>query len=109
MMVGNGNAVDSAAVKPRLACDLGQIPSYVVSPQAANAGLQVLPSPQKATQYQAAALRLLAAAYPDTKTKGVGVGGSTLASLIPQGKRIQQSLEQYGIKVTVVQQQPPLG
>jgi ABC-type branched-subunit amino acid transport system substrate-binding protein len=108
MMVGNGNAFDSAAVKPRLACNLGQIPAYVVAPEAANAGLQVLPSPQKATQYQAAALRLLNIAYPDTKTKGVGIGGSNLSSLIPQGLRIKQSLEQYGIKVTTVQEQPPL-
>ena len=108
MMVGNGNAFDSASVKPRLACKLGQIPSYVVSPEAADAGLQVLPLPQKATQYQAAGLRLLAKAYPDTKTKGVGIGGSNLSSLIPQGKRIQQSMTQLGIKTTVLQEQPPL-
>jgi hypothetical protein len=108
MMVGNGNAFDSAAVKPRLTCKLGQIPAYVVSPEAATAGLQVLPTPQKATQYQASGLRLLAKAYPDTATKGVGIGGSNLSSLIPQGKRIQQSLTQYGIKTTTLQEQPPL-
>ena len=108
MMVGNGNAFDSAGVKTRIGCKLGQIPSYVVSPEAANAGLQVLGLPQVATQYQAAGLRLLAKAYPDTAAKGVGIGGSNLASLIPQGKRIQQSLKQYGIKVTGLQEQPPL-
>jgi hypothetical protein len=108
MEVGNGNAFDSAGVKSRLACGLGQIPSYVVSPEAANAGLQVLGLPQVATEYQASGLRLLAKAYPDTATKGVGIGGSNLASLIPQGKRIQQSLKQYGIKVTALQEQPPL-
>jgi len=108
MLVGNGNAFDSAGVKTRLACKLGQIPSYVVSPEAANAGLQVQGLPQVATSYQAAGLRLLAATYPDTKTKGVGIGGSNLSSLIPQGKRIQQSLQQYGIKVTTLQEQPPL-
>jgi Periplasmic binding protein len=108
MEVGNGNAFDSAGVKSRLACGLGQIPAYVVSPEAADAGLQVLGLPQLATQYQASGLRLLAKAYPDTATKGVGIGGSNLASLIPQGKRIQQSLKQYGIKVTALQEQPPL-
>jgi hypothetical protein len=51
---------------------------------------------------------LLAAQYPATKNGGVGIGGSNLSSLIPQGKRIEQSLNQYGIKVTTVQEQPPL-
>jgi hypothetical protein len=108
MMVGNGNAFDSAGVKTRLACGLGQIPSYAVSPEAATAGLQVQALPSVATSYQAAGLRLLAKVYPDTAAKGVGIGGSNLASLIPQGKRIQQSLKQYGIKVTALQEQPPL-
>ena len=108
MMVGNGNAFDSAAVKPRLACNLGQIPSYVVSPEAADAGLQVEALPQVATEYQASGLRLLGKVYPDTASKGVGIGGSNLSSLIPQGKRIAQSLQQLGIKVTAFQQQPPL-
>jgi hypothetical protein len=35
MLVGNGNAFDSAGVKPREACKLGDIFSYTVSPEAA--------------------------------------------------------------------------
>ena len=39
MLVGNGNALDATGVKVRLGCKLGQIPAYVVSPQATVAGL----------------------------------------------------------------------
>ena len=34
MLVGGGNALDAPDVKPRLACKLGQIPAYTVSPEA---------------------------------------------------------------------------
>ncbi len=37
MLVGNGNAFDSAGVKIREQCGLGQIPAYVTSPQAVDA------------------------------------------------------------------------
>ena len=38
MLVGNANPLDAAGVKPRLACNLAQIPAYASSPQAAAAG-----------------------------------------------------------------------
>jgi hypothetical protein len=52
------------------------------------------------------AMRLLAAAYPATKTGGVGIAGSTLASLVPTGLKAQEYLNDVGIKVAVLQQQP---
>ena len=107
MLVGNGNAFDSAGVKPRLGCKLGDIYSYTVSPEASTAALQVAVTPSNPTQYPYGPLRLLVDAYPASKS-GVGVGSSTLASLIPQGKRIEESLKNNGIKVSVVQEQPPL-
>jgi Periplasmic binding protein len=107
MLVGNGNAFDSAGVKPRVGCKLGDIYAYTVSPEAATAPMQVSVNPSNPTQYPYGPLRLLLNAYPDSKN-GVGVGSSTLASLIPQGKRIEESLKNNGVKVSVVQEQPPL-
>ena len=45
MLVGNGNAFDSAGVKIREDCKLGQIPAYVTSPQAVSAKYQVQATP----------------------------------------------------------------
>ena len=106
MVVGNGNAFDSAGVKPREGCKLGDIYAYTVSPEAANGTLQVSVNPSNPTQYPYGPLRLLIDAYPQSKT-GIGIGSSNLASLIPQGKRIQQSLQDNGIKVSTLQEQPP--
>ncbi len=104
--VGNGNAFDSAGVKIREGCKLGQIPAYVTSPQAVDAKFQVQSVPIPSTQINDGAMRLLAAAYPDTKTGGVGIGSSSLASIIPTGLKAQSYLEQIGVKVAVVQNQP---
>ena len=76
-----GNALDDAGVKPREACKLGTIPAYTVTTAAANAGLQVKIQPGIATQVPFGAYRLLAQTYPDLKTKGIGIGSATLASL----------------------------
>ena len=108
MLVGGGNAFDSAGVKQRLACNLGAMQAYTVSPEAANAGQQVNVVPSKATQYPYGPLRLLTAAYPDTKKGGIGIGSSTIASLTPLGKRIQQALTADGVKVTALQEKPAL-
>jgi hypothetical protein len=106
MLVGNGNAFDSAGVKPREGCKLGDIYAYTVSPEAAKGTLQVSVNPSNPTQYPYGPLRLLIDAYPQSKS-GIGIGSSNLASLIPQGKRIQQSLQDNGIKVSALQEQPP--
>jgi hypothetical protein len=107
-LVGNGNAFDTAGVKVRLGCKLGQIPAYVVSPEAVSAGLQVQPTPVPPTQINDGALRLLTNAYPEVKTAGVGIGSSTLASIAPVGLRTQEYLNDLGIKVAVLQTRPPL-
>src|ERR1700742_4383769 len=67
-LVGNGTAFDSAGVKIRENCKLGQIPAYVVSPQAVDAKYQVQAAPVPSDEINNGAMRLLAAAYPDTKT-----------------------------------------
>jgi hypothetical protein len=107
MLVGGGNALDANDVKPRLACNLGQIPAYTVSPEASSAALQVSPSASFPTKYPVGSLRLLALAFPDTQ-KALGIAGSSLASLTPQGLRAQQAYEELGYKVTTVQPRPAL-
>ncbi len=106
MLVGNGNAFDSAGVKIRENCKLGQIPAYVVSPQAVDAKYQVQASPVPSDEINNGAMRLLAAAYPVTKAGGVGIGSSTLSSIIPTGLKAQEYLKDIGVKVAVLQQQP---
>jgi hypothetical protein len=105
MLVGGGNALDAPDVKPRLACKLGQIPAYTVSPQATNAGLQITPVKSFPTVYPAAALRLLALDYPQTQ-QGLGIAGSSLASLVPQGLRAQEAWRKLGYTVSAVQPRP---
>jgi hypothetical protein len=106
MAVGNGNAFDSAGVKIREGCKLGQIPAYVVSPEAVVAKYQVQPTPIPPNYVNNGAIRLLANAYPKTKTNGLGVAGSSLASLIPTGKKAVEYSQDIGLKVPVYQSQP---
>ena len=108
MLVGNGNAFDSAGVNIREKCKLGDIPSYVVSPQAVDGKYQVQAAPVPPNYINNGALRLLSIAYPDTKTGGVGVAGSNLSSLIPTGMKAVEYLKDIGLKVPVYQAQPPL-
>ena len=107
-LVGNGNAFDSAGVKIRENCKLGDIPAYVVSPQAVAGKYQVQAAPVPPDYINNGAMRLLAKAYPDTTSGGVGVAGSNLASLIPTGMKAEEYLKDIGIKVPVYQAQPPL-
>jgi hypothetical protein len=107
MLVGGGNALDAPGVQPRLSCKLGEIPGYTVSPEATNAGLQVGPTASTPLHYEAGVLRLLADAYPASK-EGLGIAGSSLASLTPQGLRAQEAWTRLGYKVTSVQPRPAL-
>ena len=107
MLVGGGNALDAPDVKPRIACKLGQIPGYTVSPEATAAGLQVSPNASVPHVYPVGVLRLLADAYPNTK-QGLGIAGSSLASLTPQGVRAQEAWEALGYKVSTLQPRPAL-
>ncbi len=105
MLVGGGNALDAPDVKPRLACNLAQIPAYTVSPQATTAGLQVTPVKSFPTVYTVGGLRLLALAYPETQ-RGLGIAGSSLASLVPQGLRAAEAWRNLGYQVATVQPRP---
>lgn len=107
MLVGGGNGLDAPGAAPRVKCGLGQIPGYVVSPQALNAGLQVTPVVSTPDKYPVGVLRLLSQKYPETK-QAFGIAGSALASLTPQGLRAQEAWQQLGGKVVTVQPRPAL-
>ncbi len=107
MLVGNGNGLDEPGVKPRLACKLGSIPSYFVSPAAVAAGLQVSPTPNPANQLQVGPFRLLGLKYPET-LKGIAIGSSNTSSLRGQGLRTRDGVEKIGYKVVDYSERPPL-
>jgi hypothetical protein len=80
----------------------------VVSPEATSAGLQVQPTPNPANEFQYGPFRLMIDKYPATKTSGVAVGSSNIASLTPQGLRTRDALEKEGVKVANYSERPPL-
>ena len=108
LLVGNGNAFDSAGVKIRERLQARRDPGVRGVPAgrrrqvpgAGRAGAAGLHQQRRA----AAARRRL----PRHQDGGVGVGGSNLASLIPTGMKAQEYLKDIGIKVPVYQAQPPL-
>ena len=105
MEVGGGTALDAATVKPRLACKLGDIPAYHVSPEAVTAPLQV--EVAGAPSDQTAVGAFLALARQDSSLKPhTGIYSNNLASLLPQGKRTQAGLEKSGFTVNDFQQFP---
>jgi hypothetical protein len=106
MLVGNGNPADAPGVKPRLACNLGELPAYSVSPEAVSAGLQVDATPNPANQFQVGPYRLLQLKYPDV-TK-LSLGSSNIASLKSTGLRARDAVEKIGFKVVDYSERPPL-
>jgi hypothetical protein len=106
MLVGNGNAGDAPGVKPRLGCKLGEVPSYSVSNEAIAAGLQVNPTPNPINQFQIGPFRLLGAKFPETKTKGIAIGGSSFASLQAIGRRAKEAITSVGYRVPLLQERP---
>ena len=105
MEVGGGTALDAATVKPRLACKLGDIPAYHVSPEAVTAPLQVEVAGAPSDQTAVGAFLALARQNPSVKLH-TGLYINNLASLLPQGKRTQAGLEKVGFTVKDFQQFP---
>jgi ABC-type branched-subunit amino acid transport system substrate-binding protein len=105
MEVGGGTALDDATVKPRLACGLGDIPAYHVSPSAVTAPLQVLIGGAPSTQAFVGPFRALAAQTPSIK-EHTAVYVNNLASIAPQGKRARAGLEKAGFTVKDFQEFP---
>ena len=107
MLVGGGTVGDAAMTAPRLACGLGQIPAYSVSPEAGNAGLQVIGSQNPPDEYPVGAWQALVEMFPGSED-AAGVGGSSFATIRSQGLRLRQALTQLGYDVTGYNEMPPL-
>ena len=106
MLVGNGNPLDAAGVKPRLDCKLGMIPGYQVSPAAINASLQVLPTQNPVNEQPIGPFKALQAKYPDA-VQAIGLVGSNLPDLVPSYTNRKTAYEQSGFKVVDFQLPPP--
>jgi ABC-type branched-subunit amino acid transport system substrate-binding protein len=107
MLVGGGNVIDAPGVAPRVACGLGAIPAYGVSPQALTAPLQLRATPNTASRFPVAAWLLMDKQFPGAMG-ALGVGGSSLDTIRPQGQRLQEALTQLGYKVADYQELPAL-
>ncbi len=96
MLVGNGEAFDSAGVDQRLKCKLPEIPAYDVSTQAAGAPLTIQPIP--ASGHQSAvggALRIVKQADPEA-ARHLGQLSSQLQSVKDAGDRDRAAAKALG-------------
>jgi ABC-type branched-subunit amino acid transport system substrate-binding protein len=106
MEVGGGTALDGGTVKPRLACKLGDIPAYHVSPEASAAGLQVQPNPVPVDQSPIGGELLLAGQTPSLKDHA-GIYADNYASILPGARKLKAALTRSGFKVPDFQPFPP--
>jgi ABC-type branched-subunit amino acid transport system substrate-binding protein len=107
MLVGNANPLDAAGVKPRLACNLAQIPAYATSPQAAEAGQQVVID-SSIHQVSAGSWIVLAKQFPAAfqALSLITVNGAGLDSF---AERQRDALTKLGDKVVDFQKAPVTG
>ncbi|MCF2525759.1 ABC transporter substrate-binding protein [Yinghuangia soli] len=108
MSVGGGNPLDDASVEPRLGCNLGQIPGYLVTTKAINAPLQVQPGGIPANRGPVGPYKALFEKYPDLKGK-VGILGQELDSLKPVADRYEDAIQKAGGTIVSKQLSPPIG
>ena len=107
MLVASANPLDAAGVKPRLACNLAQIPAYVTSSQAATAGEQVVIDssiPQVAVGEWRALSKKFPAAFQAISL--ITVNGAGLDSF---AERQRDALTSLGYKVVNFQKAPVTG
>jgi ABC-type branched-subunit amino acid transport system substrate-binding protein len=107
MLVGSANPLDTPGVKPRLACNLSQIPAYVTSAEAAQAPQQVVID-SSIPQVAAGSWRALAQKYPQAfqALAMITVNGGGLDSY---ALRQREALTQIGYKVVNFQEAPVIG
>jgi ABC-type branched-subunit amino acid transport system substrate-binding protein len=98
MLVATGTPLDASGVDPRVKCKLGQIPSYVVSPKAVTAALQVQPGGIPLNEIGGGLYRLAVAKYP-AEMQHVGYLGSSAGDVLPLTKRNVEALTKQGAVV----------
>jgi hypothetical protein len=107
MLVGSANPLDTPGVKPRLACNLAQIPAYVTSAEAANAPQQVVID-SSIPQVSVGSWRKLAVKYPDA-FQAMSMITINSGGLDSYAMRQQEALTQIGYKVVNFQEAPVTG
>ena len=107
MLVGNATPLDEPGLKPRLACNLAQIPAYVVSPDVAVAPEQVVLD-TSLHEVAAGQWRALAKPFPPAfqAISLITVNGGGLDSF---AARQQDALTSIGYKVVNFQKAPITG
>ena len=109
MLVGNGNAFDSAGVKIRER--LQARPDSGVRGVAAGSRAPLTRRrrrPFRHTRSTTAPCACWPTPSRMTKTGGVGIAGSSLASLVPTGLKAQEYLKDVGIKIAGAARQQPV-
>jgi ABC-type branched-subunit amino acid transport system substrate-binding protein len=105
MSVGGGLVFDQSAVPVRVGCGLGEIPSYVVSNEADDAGLQVNPLGIRVDEIEAGWYDALGRRYPSAITH-FGIGAANEPSILEPTQKWEQAAEQQGWKVVDFQEPP---
>ena len=105
MAVGGGLVFDQSAVPVRVGCGLGDIPSYAVSNEADQAGLQVNPQDIDVNRIEAGWYAALRARYPQA-AEHFGIGAANQPSILDPTRKWEQAAQQQGWKV-VDWQEPP--
>ncbi|NUU21697.1 MAG: ABC transporter substrate-binding protein [Streptomycetaceae bacterium] len=108
MLVGGGNPLDDVTVEPRLGCELGAIPGYVVTTVAIEAPLQVQPGGIPADEGLVGAYKALFEKYPEAKDK-VGILGQSFGALGAVADRYEDAVKKAGGTVVDKQLAQPIG
>ncbi len=108
MHVGGGNPLDNTTVEPRLGCNLGAVPAYVVTTEALMAPLQVQPGGTTADEGIVGPLKTLFDQFPEAKDK-VGVLGQNLGALGAIADRYEATVKAAGGTVVSKQLAAPMG
>lgn len=106
MLVGSGNFLGAAGVKPRLDCKLGAIPAILSADLTTSAAeLQVAPVPIATDAVSVGPFRAIARKFP-AAIKHFGVLGVSLPPLEATRKLVQKGAESVGYKVVSEQSVP---
>ncbi|MEU8139672.1 ABC transporter substrate-binding protein [Streptodolium elevatio] len=108
MLVGGGSPLDDGTVEPRLGCNLGAIPGYVVTTVAIDAPLQVQPGGIPSDEGLTGAYKALFDKYPEMKDK-VGIVGQAMGSLSAVADRYEDAVKKAGGTVVDKQLAQPIG
>ena len=106
-LVGGGTAFDDSGVDTRIACGLPDIPGYDNTPKAANAGLQVQPTPYPTQQGVVSQFQGFKHMFPGELKAGFLVGN--LASVVVTKNRYKEAAQALGFNVVYDETYPVVG